>query len=104
MDSIEQDRRAFVLAKEYLLQFEPAGVTPELIEKYLHPHRLWPKPTTISEIYERVLWSAQNANMKAGVIGRAIDGVDNLGRVLCGFQPKSVLENYLGWEVHHHED
>ena len=73
------------------------GVTPELIEKYLHLST--PRPDTIAGLYERMLESAQSANMKAGVIGGSIGGVENLGLVLCDFEPSRVLEKYPSrWE------
>jgi hypothetical protein len=92
------DRAAYTLAKDFLLQSGASkGVTPELIEKYLHLST--PRPDTLAGIYERILESAQNANMKAGVIGGSIGGVHQLGRVLCDFEPDDVLQKYAsGWE------
>jgi len=98
MIQIEQDRKAYALAKEYLLQLEVEGVTPELLEKYLHFAEIKLRPDTIPEIYRRLLVSAQNANMRAGVIGGSIGGIDRLGSVLYSFQPMSVIQNYAGWE------
>ncbi len=72
------------------------GVTAVLVEKYLNPLSLNPKPTTKEAIYQRILESAQNANMKAGVIGRAIGGVEKLAPVLEGFNAKAILEKYAG--------
>ena len=92
------DRAAYALAKEFLLRSgAERGITPELIEKYLYLSR--PRPSTLAGLYERLLESAQSANMKAGVIGGSIGGVGNLGRVLCDFQPSRVLEKYQAdWE------
>jgi hypothetical protein len=94
----ELDKAAYVLAKDFLLQSgADKGVTPELLEKYLRLST--PRPDTLAGLYERVLESAQNANMKASVIGGAIDGVGNLRPVLCDFEPALVLEKYRsGWE------
>lgn len=94
----ELDRAAYALAKDFLLQSGAGkGVTPELIEKYLHLST--PRPDTLAGLYEHILESAQSANMKAGVIGGSIGGVGNLGRVLCDFEPAEVLEKYRsGWE------
>jgi len=94
----ELDRAAYTLAKNLLLHSgAERGVTPELIEKYLYLST--PRPTTLAGLYERILESAQSANMKAGVIGGSIDGVGKLGRVLCDFAPSQVLEKYpSGWE------
>jgi hypothetical protein len=92
------DRAAYTLAKDFLLQSGAGkGVTPELIEKYLHLSA--PRPDTLAALYEHILESAQSANMKAGVIGGSIGGVANLGPLLCDFEPAEVLEKYRsGWE------
>jgi hypothetical protein len=94
----ELDRASYTIAKEFLLQAgADKGVTPELVEKYLHLST--PRPQTMAGLYERMLGSAQSANMKAGVIGGSIGGVGNLGRVLCDFDPSRVLEKYQSdWE------
>jgi hypothetical protein len=94
----ELDIAAYALAKGFLLQSGAGkGVTPELIEKYLHLST--PRPDTLAGLYEHMLESAQSANMKAGVIGGSIGGVGTLGRVLCNFEPAEVLEKYhSGWE------
>jgi hypothetical protein len=95
----ELDRASYTIAKEFLLQAgADKGVTPELVEKYLHLST--PRPQTMAGLYERMLGSAQSANMKAGVIGGSIGGVGNLGRVLCDFKPSQVLEKYQSdWEA-----
>jgi hypothetical protein len=94
----ELDRAVYTLAKDFLLQSGAGkGVTPELIEKYLHLSA--PRPDTLAALYERMLESAQSANMKAGVIGGSIGGVETLGLLLCDFDPSRVLEKYpSGWE------
>jgi len=95
-DTTPIDKKVYHLAKEYLPTRKITGVTAVLIEKYLNPLSLNPKPTTKEAIYHRILESAQNANMKAGVIGRAIGGVDKLSPILSGFNAKAVLEKYAG--------
>ena len=99
MDSPALDKGAYDLAKEFLVRSGTGkGVTPELVESYLHLDKT-ARPQTIAGLYERVLESAQSANMKAGVIGGSIGGVGNLRSVLCGFEPALVLERYpSGWE------
>jgi hypothetical protein len=95
----ELDRAAYALAKDFLLRSGAnEGVTPELIEKYLH--LLTPRPDSMAGLYERMLESAQNADRRKNVIGGAIGGVGNLKQVLCDFQPALVLEKYRssGWE------
>jgi hypothetical protein len=93
------DKKAYQLAKNYLPSQGIEGVTATLIEKYLNPLTLNPKPTSKEGIYQRILESAQNANMKAGVIGGAIGGVEKLSLVLEDFNPKAVVAKYVGdWE------
>ncbi len=98
MTQQQLDRAAYALAKDFLLHSgADKGVTPELIEKYLHLST--PRPDTLAGLYEHILESAQSANMKAGVIGGSIGGVGNLRPVLCEFEPTLVLEKYRsGWE------
>lgn len=93
-DTAHVDEQAYLFAKGYLPNLNIDGVTSVLIEKYLNPCTLDLRPTTKRGIYRRVLESAQNANMKAGVIGRAISGVDKLSPVLMEFDPKAVLDKY----------
>ena len=67
------DKAAYALAKDFLLRSGAArGVTPELIEKYLHLST--PRPESLAVLYECMLESAQSANMKAGVIGGSLAG------------------------------
>lgn len=99
MNQSEIDRRIYEIAKEYLMQLDIPKLTPELLEKYLHQAEVKPRPDSISQIYQRLLESAQNANMMSGVIGKAIGGVYRLGAVLCDFEPFKVLAKYTkGWE------
>ena len=100
MSQQKLDRVAYALAKDFLLRSgADKGFTPELLELSLHLDRTT-RPQTLASLYERMLGSAQSANMKAGVIGGSIGGVGNLGRVLCDFEPLRVLEKYLSdWEA-----
>lgn len=94
ISSARKDRRAYKLARKYLLSFESAGVTPEILEKYLNFSKIDSESKTMAEIYKRLLISAQNANMKAGVIGGSIGGIDKLGVVLFEFDPVAVFYHY----------
>ncbi len=99
MNQQELDRAAYALARAFLLKCSVKGVTPELVERYLHLDKST-RPQTLASLYERILNSAQNANMKPGVIGGSIGGVDKLGPVLCGFKPALILKKYpYGWEA-----
>lgn len=99
MNQEDIDKFIYTEAKNFLLDLCIAGVDSLLIEKYLSPTSLQPRPDSIPKIYKRILESAQNANMKAGVIGRAIEGIENLSPVLFRFDPKKVLRKYDNdWE------
>ena len=99
MDNASIDRTAYQLAKGYWPNQGIERVTAKLIEKYLDPHTLSLRPSSMDGIYLRILESAQNANMKAGVIGKAIGGVEKLSLVLEGFEPRSVFTKYgSDWE------
>lgn len=99
-DDVFADKKAYQLAKDYWPNRGIEGITATLIEKYLNPLSLNPKPSSKEGIYQRILESAQNANMKAGVVGRSIGGVEKLSMVLEGFNPKAVLSKYADdWEA-----
>jgi hypothetical protein len=100
MNQEDIDKFVYAEAKNFLLDLCIPGVDSLLIEKYLSPISLPPRPDSIPKIYERILESAQNANMKAGVIGRAIGGIKNLSQVLFRFDPEKVLGKYdSDWEI-----
>lgn len=88
-----EDRQAFALAKDYLLGLDPR-ITPKMLARYFVPDK---QPETLSHIYQRALESAQNANMKSGVIKGGIGSVEALRPVLCGFTPSAVLRKFKGW-------
>lgn len=89
----EIDRQAYNLAREYLFGLNIPGLTREIIESYGKPASP-ARPSSLAQIYLQFLTTAQNANMKAGVVGGAIGGVENLGVILCDFDPVAVVEKY----------
>ncbi len=91
---VSTDKKIYQQAKEYLPSLNIEGVTAALIEKYLDPGSFNSRPASMKDVYQHILESAQNASMKAGVIGKAIGGVEELSAVLEGFNPKTVLEKY----------
>jgi hypothetical protein len=93
------DKAAYSLAKDFLRRSgADKGVTPELIEEYLHLST--PRPDDLPGVYESLLESAQSAERKATVIGGAIGGVHKLKSVLCGFDTEQVVRKYAtGREV-----
>jgi len=90
------DKLVYDHAKKFLLSNTPNEITEGILNSYLS----LPEPShdniNLSNIYQRALESAQNANMKAGVIGGSIGGVQNLGQVLFDFDAKKVLIKYSG--------
>lgn len=68
MSSAKRDKRVFDLAESFLNSLTTKDgfrVTQEMLSKYFQVE----KPKTVADIYFRLLLSAQNINMKAGVIG-----------------------------------
>jgi len=97
MEPASRDRKAFELAWDFLLGLRVPGLTEDVINTYIRPSDSNPPPLTLIQIYKGILNSAQNANMRAGVIGRAIGGFDRLDSVLFGFDPAKVLKSYRTW-------
>ena len=83
---------------EFMLNLATPGVTKSLLNEYLHPDTAAQKTNDISQLYERLLFTAQNANMRSGVIGKAIGGFGNLAHVVFGFDPQQTLRHYDSWE------
>jgi hypothetical protein len=87
------------MAREYLLSFGDQGVTEAVLARYLEPPRSQMRVETVNDVYLRLLGSAQNANMRAGVVGGSIGGVENLGGILFDFDPVAVRDEFTnGWE------
>lgn len=101
MDQKEMDRKSFELAWQFLLELNIAGITPELLDKYGRLTEFKERPVSIAGIYLRMLESQQNKGMLPNIIGEAINGINNLGQVLCDFQPAEVLKKYAAddWEM-----
>jgi hypothetical protein len=69
----ELGRTVYALAKDFLVQTSAdQGVTPDLIEKYLHLST--PRRDSMAGLYGRVLTSVQNATMKGSHAPRAPSG------------------------------
>lgn len=91
--SAEADKMSYDLARGYLSLLISEGVSDILVNAYLTPIASQ-RPDTKQGLYLRILESAQNANMKAGVIGRSIGGVSKLASVLEGFDPSAVIMKF----------
>ena len=70
----------YIEAKKFLLNKIPSEQRIEILDSYLELPDRSTEPVSIPELFERLLKSAQNANMKSGVIGKAIGGVTNLSK------------------------
>ena len=92
MHEAEADRAACAMAMDHLLSFSWAGVTPEVLRHYLDPRI--PAPARLSEVYRRLIESAENRGMGPTVIGGAIGGVARLGPLLSEFDPHAVHRTY----------
>ena len=62
-------REIYTAAKEFLIRQIPSADATHLLESYLIPPDKSSEPVGIDKLFARLLASAQNANMKAGVIG-----------------------------------
>lgn len=83
-------RQAYTIAKSFLLQQISSPEAEGILESYLVPPDMNNAPVSLRGLFMRLLASAQNANMKAGVIGGSIGGIENLGKALFGFDPQKV--------------
>lgn len=87
-------RETYLTAKKFLIRELQLPNATAIVESYLLLPDRSDVPVPISELFERLLSSAQNANMKAGVIGGAIGGINRLGEVLFDFDPKRVQKTF----------
>lgn len=83
-------------AKLFLLERIPSKQRNEILDDYLELPDGSAEPVEKCILFESILRSAQNANMKTGVIGDSIDGVHRLGKILFDFDPERTLEAYAG--------
>lgn len=87
-------RKTYLAAKDFLIRELDRPEAKEIIESYLLMPDGSGTQVSLKEIFQRLLSSAQNANMKASVVGNSIGGVKNLGKALFGFNPKKVAQFY----------
>lgn len=88
----ERDRKAYALARTYLLDQGSQGITSEVLQHYTNPPPRGPEPRTIADVFLRLLVSARNRSMMATVIPQSL--VDSLGPVLYGFDPAKVIQRF----------
>ncbi len=96
--NVFKDRSAYDLAKKFLISLNIDGINIDVIEKYLTPPKNALKSKTINNIYFRLLESAQSSNMRSGVIGGSIGGVEKFESMLDGFNPSFVIKSFDDWE------
>lgn len=84
----------YSIAKTFLIKEMNCDNAENILQEYLNMPDKSCQPVDISEIYSRILASAQNANSKANVIGGAIGGIRNLDTVLFDFSPEKTLAYY----------
>jgi hypothetical protein len=93
----DKDRRAYELGENYLLALH--GVTVPMLAHY---RKAPDPPPDLRGIYRRLLLSAQNRNMAAGVIGGSIGDIDKpasenfdeFAKVTFNFDPVLVRQHY----------
>lgn len=86
--------KTYSTAKKFLIRSIPSDDAKSILESYLELPDKSNDPVPINEIYKRLLRSAQNANMKANVIGGSIGGFENFSKALFSFNPCKVEKNY----------
>lgn len=87
---------AYEKAKKFLIAQILVKNAEAILEHYLSLPDKSQSPVSLEELYKRLLASAQNANMKAGVIGGSIGGAEKLATVLFDFNPYKVSDMYRG--------
>jgi hypothetical protein len=87
-------RRTYLIAKKFLIRELARPDAKDILESYLSLPDQSNEAVSINELFRRLLSSAQNANMKASVIGGSIGGIQNLGRALFRFNPTKVKRNF----------
>lgn len=82
--------RTYLFAKDFLIRALARPDAMDVLESYLSLPDQSGKPVSLNTLFEHLLRSAQNANMKAAVVGGAVGGVRNLGQALFDFDPREV--------------
>ncbi|MGA2220761.1 MAG: hypothetical protein ABSH21_03115 [Verrucomicrobiia bacterium] len=87
-------KKIYATARQFLVERIPSTDAEKILSSYLELPDQSREPVGIDELFRRLLESAQNANMKAGVIGESIGGFNNLGKALYSFNLKKTLEDF----------
>jgi len=93
-------RHTYESAKAFIIRELQDPNAEQIVESYLNPpDQIAPGTQNqlgIEGLFERMLISAQNANMKPAVIGGAIGGIERLGLALFQYDPQVVTQLYGG--------
>jgi len=87
------NEKFYSLAYQFLLENKPTEISAHELTQYLVPEKT-DFSQNLNDLLLRLLISAQNANMKASVIGKSIGGVESLSNVLYKFDAAKILESY----------
>lgn len=87
-------RKIYFFAKKFLIRQIPSKNAKEVLNSYLDVPDCSEDSIEKNELFRRLLSSAQNTNMKAGVIGGSIGGFDKLGKALFSFNPSKVQRKF----------
>lgn len=98
MKQIEKDKAFYKFAYNFLLKKTPDYITGKIIKSYLEVAKPENNVASLNDIFKKMLSSAQSGSMYPKVIGGAIDGIENLGKVLDNFNVDYVVNNFDGKE------
>jgi hypothetical protein len=89
----QKDKLVCEIAWEYLLHKHVHHFSKQEVNSFVQPPGKQ-KPTTLNDVYKRLIESAQNRGMGPQVIGQSIRGIDNLRGILFDFDPSKVVQKY----------
>ena len=87
-------KKIYASAKRFLIDRIPSKDAKEILNSYLELPDQSHESVDLPELFRRLLGSAQNSNMKAGVIGESIGGFNKLGKAIFLFNPRKTLKNF----------
>ena len=91
---VAQLQNLYAQARAFLIREMAVPNAESILLGYLDRPDRGPGPRTLRDVYRGLLDSAQNANMKRGVVSGSIDGIDALGAVLFAFDPHKTRSVY----------
>lgn len=91
---MNKNKLFYQYAYNFLLEKTPDYINKNIIDSYLVYTSPENNVSSLNNIYERMLASAQSQNMYPKVIGASINGVHNLGKVLKNFDVEYVIDYY----------